>query len=120
MADKQETERSVWYWIEYALIFVFILNVAATFTVNFLDFAWSRNIMWAVNIAIKVFGMTGMSIAIWSLILVFIFIPFSLVSLALLFTSIIKPAWFKKTFRVKYWYGIFSIQIATWILILNL
>ena len=89
----------------------FILNVAATFTVNFLDFAWSRNIMWAVNIAIKVFGLTGMSIAILSLISVFIFIPFSIVSLALLFTSIIKPAWFKKTFRVRYWYGIFLLRL---------
>lgn len=120
MNDSQKETHKIWSWVENILILIFIIQVSSAFFFNFLHFAWQANNKWLINFVYSTFGLTVWAFKLWGGILTLVLILFSTVSFVLLVLSIVKPEWFKKTFRVKYWYGIFSAQIVTWILIYNI
>jgi hypothetical protein len=115
-----DSNKSAWFSIELALVFIFSFDVVVTFFFNLLEYGSSTNIMWLRLDVTGVLGLTGFEVSILALMSTLVLIPFSIVSVALLFSRIVKPSWFKAKFRVKYWYGVFISQILTWILISNL
>jgi hypothetical protein len=120
MIDSTKMENKVWRRFEAGLIFIFLFSTIATFFFNYLKYAWQTNLKWLISFVYSNLGLTVWGIKLWSALLVFSLGMSSIVSLGLLISRILKPVWFNRTFRLRYWYGIFTFQIVTWILIFSL
>lgn len=122
MTESEKEQDSLWRWFEKGIIFVFLFVTLAAFAFNFTKYAWQHDgfelyndfIWWLFNIKVA-WGFMGLAVSF-----AFLLAPLSFISFILLIISITIPKWFKERFRVKYWYGLFVIQILTWILIYNI
>ena len=120
MTKPEKNEDSIWSWFEKGIIFVFFSITLAAFAFNFTEYAWQHQFTLYTDFVFWVFDIRSLwGLSAWSGILTLLLAPVSLVSFMLLVVSIIIPAWFKRKFKFKYWYGIFIAQILTWILIYN-
>jgi hypothetical protein len=117
--NKNEHKKSqTWEFFENLLIYIFIAHVGATFIFNLLRYLTNHGFQGIIEFVFSLFHLaSSLGYQILAVTLAWSLVLFCLPTLILLILSIAKPAWFKRKFRYKYWYGIFSAQILTLILI---
>jgi len=115
-----QTKYTFWQLFQKEIVYLFLLIILTTFVLNFNEYAYIHNFKSYNEAVWSLFSIkNAWWFKIWAWLFTLLLMPISLISFVFLNISVIKPAFFKKTFMVKSWYSIFILQILTWVLIVS-
>jgi len=112
MTTIKNKSKGKWYWIEFLVIAVFLINVFLTLYISISQYGWANSITWITNLAPD-----GIATGIWSVLLNMLFVPFTVTSLVICFIANKKQHKENPLFKTKYWNIIVILQATTWMMI---